>query len=248
MTLSGLIHAFQFLTRLPTPRLKTFNPADLSRAAGWFPLAGLVIGLCLAAAFLLGGQISPLLAALFALLVWVWITGALHLDGLGDVADAMGAAHRSPQRFLEVMRDPHIGTFGVVAILLQLFAKLLLLMQLAAASSLAAAMPVLVLIPAWARWGPQVWSLMVPPYAKGTGDRFSWQISKPAMIGGAVVLAALSFWFDPILLAALAVVPAIALYWRQRLGGITGDCLGASIEVTETVLLLLAVIVLSIGG
>ena len=67
---------------------------------------------------------SPRLLGLF---VWVVITGGLHLDGLGDVADALAASHRSPDRFLEVVHDPRIGAFGVMAIALQLIAKLVLL-------------------------------------------------------------------------------------------------------------------------
>src|SRR5699024_305460 len=96
-----LILAIQFLTRLPTPQVEDFDPMDLTLSARWHPLVGMLIGalLCLPMWVLHGW---PLLAAAVTLLAWVWITGALHLDGLGDVADAFGAAHRDPERFLEV--------------------------------------------------------------------------------------------------------------------------------------------------
>ncbi|MFM9449620.1 adenosylcobinamide-GDP ribazoletransferase, partial [Streptomyces acidiscabies] len=75
----------------------------------------------------LGAQRDPWAGALFALVGWVGVTGALHLDGLGDMADAAGAAHGDRARLSAVLADPHIGSFGVVAIALQLLAKLVLL-------------------------------------------------------------------------------------------------------------------------
>ncbi|ODA68276.1 Cobalamin synthase [Methyloligella halotolerans] len=227
-------HAGQFLTRLPTPPIRDFRQDDLSRSAIWFPAVGLIIGVLLAIAVWLGGQLSPWLGGLFGLILWVWVTGALHLDGLGDVADGLGAAHRAPQRFLEVLRDPHIGAFGVIAIVVQLMAKLVLLGLLAGPEFL----PALLLVPAWARWGPLIWSLMVPPLAGGTGERFSWSIDWPTVATEGVVLGILSLWLAPSLLLAFIIVPAISFYWLNRIGGITGDCLGASVEVTESLLLL----------
>jgi len=234
MTLRSFGHALQFLTRLPAPRFTEFDPQDLSRSAIWFPLVGILIGGIVAAAVWAGGHGSPWIGALAGLVVWVWITGALHLDGLGDVADALAAAHRVPERFLEVLRDPHVGAFGVVAIGLQLIAKLVLLAEISSGPALLA----LVLVPAWARWGTLVWSLAVPPLASGSGERFSWEISLMGTIAQGIGLVALSLWAAPVLLAALLIIPALALYWRVRLGGITGDCLGASVEVTESLLLL----------
>src|SRR5690606_12875461 len=106
-------------------------------------------------------------------------------DGLGDVADGMGAAHRSPERFLEVLRDPHIGAFGVMAIALQMLAKLVLLAVIAKAGAI---LP-LVLVAAWARWGGLVVSLAVPPLAKGSGERFSWSLEPRSVAIEGVVLA-----------------------------------------------------------
>lgn len=228
-------HALQFLTRLPAPRVDVFDPADLSRSALWFPVVGIIVGAILAVALWLGALASPWIGALLALIAWVWVTGGLHLDGLGDVADALAGAHRSPERFLQILRDPHIGAFGAMAITLQLIAKLVLLAQIASPPAL---IP-LILVAAWARLGPPVWSLAVPPLAAGSGERFSWQIDARVVAAEAAVLTLLSAYFAPVLLGALVVIPAIAAYWRYRLGGLTGDCLGASVEVTETILLLL---------
>ncbi len=228
-------HALQFLTRLPAPRVDVFDPAELSRSALWFPVVGLIVGAIIAAALWVGALASPSIGALLALIAWVWVTGGLHLDGLGDVADGLAGAHRSPERFLQILRDPHVGAFGVMAIGLQLIAKLVLLAQVASPPAL---IPI-VLIAAWARVGAPIWSLAVPPMAAGSGERFAGQIDPRVIVAEAVVLALFSAYFAPVLLAALLVIPAIAVYWRYRLGGITGDCLGASVEVTETILLLL---------
>lgn len=240
MSLSTFGHAVQFLTRLPWPPIADFKPEDLSRSACWFPVVGAIIGVIVALALWLGLQASPWVGALVALVLWVWVTGGLHLDGLGDVADGFGAAHRSPDRFLEVLRDPHVGAFGVMAMVLQLIAKLVLLAEISGLPALLA----LVLVPAWARWGTQVWGLAVPPLSSGSGERFSWQINRPLVAVQGCALALLSIWLAPILLAALIIVPAIAVYWKRRLGFISGDCLGASVEVMETLLLLLIVVVM----
>jgi adenosylcobinamide-GDP ribazoletransferase len=235
MSLRGLVLAVQFLTRLPTPQIADLQPAELSRSAVWFPLVGLLIGFVVAFAVWLGSASGPWIGALAGLIAWVWITGALHLDGLGDVADALGAAHRNPGRFHEVLRDPHIGSFGVIAIVLQLLAKLSLLADLAAGPKIWA----VALVPAWARLGTLVWSCAVPPLRHGLGERFSWAIDRRAIAGHGAALMAASAWLSPALLGALVILPGIALYWRKRHGGITGDCLGASVEVAETLLLLL---------
>ena len=124
----SLILAVQFLTRLPTPQLRTFDPAWLAGAIRWFAVVGLLVGALVAALGWLGAWLDPWLAALLMLVTWVWVTGGLHLDGLGDLADGLGAAHRSPERFLAVLKDPHTGSFAVITLALQLLAKLVLLM------------------------------------------------------------------------------------------------------------------------
>lgn len=233
----GLILAIQFLTRLPTPPVRDFQPADLVRAAIWFPLVGLLIGALVAAALWAGAQIDPWLGALLALLAWVWVTGALHLDGLCDLADALGAAHGDPERLLRVLADPHVGAFGVVALVLQLLAKLVLLMLLAR-FELFWAVP---LIPAWARLGPLVWARL-PSIKQGLGERFAW--SCPLW---AIALWALTLLPASLLYPALLAAPVLILVWRgyllKRLGGMTGDALGAGVEVLESGLLLILVAV-----
>jgi adenosylcobinamide-GDP ribazoletransferase len=181
----GLILAFQFLTRLPVPKLVDFKKEELSSSAIWFPLVGLVIGLLLIAAALSGMSTGNWLAALLIVLVWTAVTGALHLDGAADLADALGASHRDPERFLAVLKDPHIGTFGVVILISILLTKLVATASVVEGSD--STLWTLLLIPAWARLGSIFWSQTLEALAPGRGEQFSWYIiyQKPAFGSGA---------------------------------------------------------------
>lgn len=235
----GLILALQFLTRLPTPTLKEYRPEWLADSARWFSVVGALIGALLAAALWLGARVDPWLGALAALGVWVWVSGGLHLDGLADLADGLGAAHRSRERMLAVMKEPHVGSFGVIALVLALIAKLVLLMLLAKSS---ANLWGLLLAPAWARLGAVWWSATLPPLAAGSGARFAETTDWRALGLSAAILTGLSALLAPALLLA----PLALWGWRRfllrRLGGMTGDCLGAGVECSEIVLLVLLVV------
>lgn len=232
----GFILAIQFLTRLHMPKLRDFDGAEPPRSAHWFPLVGLLIGALLGGMLWLGSRIDPWVGALLTLLLWVGITGALHLDGLADLADALGAAHRDRVRFLAVLADPHLGTFGVLSLVLQLIAKLVLLMLLARSQQYWA----LSLIPAWARWGTLLWARL-PSLKPGLGERFGNQVEDSALWlwGGVLALCSL---ITPVLL----VMPVLVWLWQQfllrRLGGMTGDTLGAGVELVESAALLLLLI------
>lgn len=238
--MGGLWLALGFLTRLPVPTVQPFDPAQLARSVVWFPVVGLLIGALVMGAAWLGSQRDPLLGALAGLLVWVAVTGALHLDGLADSCDALGAAHRDRERFLAVLADPHLGAFGVVALLLQLLAKFVLLLLLARDGHYA----VLLLIPAWARWGVLWWSRL-PSLKPGLGEQFAWHGGESAWVIWAILLCLLSGVFAPV----LCLLPLLVWGWRQflwhRLGGMTGDLLGAGIEGVESASMLLAVVALA---
>jgi len=229
--------ALQFLTRLPTPRVTDMRVDDLARSVIWFPAVGLVIGVLLALVMRIFQGSGSWVAALAVLVGWVVITGALHLDGLGDVADALGASHGRPDRFVQVLGDPHAGSFAVVAITLQVAAKLVLTAQLPLAMAPWTLSWAPILIPAWARWGTLVCSKTLLSLKPGLGASVANSVGWPIIIGwGALLTVAALLGAAPTLLA-LIVVPVVAFHWQWRLGGITGDCLGASIEVTETLLL-----------
>ena len=121
-----LVLAMQLMTRLPLPALNV-DERDFAAAIRWLPATGIAVGLIVAGGAGLGMRIDPWVGALSGLVAWVAVTGALHLDGLGDIADAAGAAHGDRTRLSAVLADPHIGSFGAVAIGLQLLVKLVLL-------------------------------------------------------------------------------------------------------------------------
>lgn len=241
----GLILALQLLTRLPVPSLAAMSAeawaAAQAASTRWYPLVGLLIGGLLVLAAWGGAQVDAWLGALAALTVWVAVTGALHLDGLADLADALGAAHGRQgetrrERLLAVLADPHLGAFGVVALVMQIIAKLILLMLLVRAQ----AWPALLLIPAWSRWGVLLW-LRLPAIKPGLGASHATPSAGGWIALWALLLVA-ACWLSPILLLAPLVVLAWRAYLMRKLGGMSGDALGAGIEWTESFLLLLVVL------
>jgi adenosylcobinamide-GDP ribazoletransferase len=238
VAVKGFVLALQFLTRLPTPRVEA-TKAEFATSMRWFPAVGVVIGLIVAGAAWIGCRIDHWIGALAALAAWVMVTGALHLDGLSDLVDARAAAHKDRKRFLAVLADPHVGSFGVTAIVLQLMTKLVLLHSLLDARAFLA----LILIPFAARIGPLAWTRWLPSLHAGLAARFASVIRLRDILGwGALLLGAAVF------LPALLITPLLILAWgywlRRAVGGVSGDCHGAGIELVE-VGLLLAVLVAS---
>ena len=234
--MKGLIVAIQFLTRLPTPRIAVSSD-EFAASMRWFPVVGLIIGALVTGAGWAGSRIDPWTGALCALVVWVSVTGALHLDGLGDIADASGAAHKDRERMLAVLGDPHVGSFAVVTIALQLIAKLVLLHALLDAGAFVA----IALVPFAARIGPLIWSRALPDLHAGLGSRFRNAVRPIDFFIWSLALAAAA-WFSPSLLAA----PVIFLLWGRwllrKIGGISGDGHGAGIEIGESLLLAAALL------
>jgi len=237
--MKGMFTAFTFLTRLPLPRVRDFKPEDFSTSVVWFPLVGLVIGVFLTIAAALGSSVNPWLGALLVVLVWMGITGALHLDGAADMADALGAAHRDPERFCDVMKDPHIGVFGVVALIAILMTKLVATSILLGSQN--NPFWILLLIPASARFGAMFWSRTLDAIAPGSGEQFTWRSPAYAMWAWGLVLFMVNWMAVSFLFATFAAL--CLLLWRAylkwRLNGMTGDCLGAGIEICESCMLLL---------
>jgi adenosylcobinamide-GDP ribazoletransferase len=237
----GLILAIQFLTRLPTPAVRDFQPHDLAHSAVWFPVVGMIVGAATAGMLMAGARVDAWLGALLALVTWVGVTGGLHLDGLADLADASGAAHRDRARFLEVLRDPHVGAFGVMVLILAIVSKLILLFL--AVHRVSGAASSLVLIAAWARLGAIGWSAWLPPLASGTAERFAWRTSNVLLGSWTAGLLVLSWLLEPVLLIAPLVLLGWGIYLKRLIGGMTGDCLGAGIEISEIALLLAIVVI-----
>jgi adenosylcobinamide-GDP ribazoletransferase len=234
--MKGLIVAILLLTRLPAPRIAV-SGAEFAASIRWFPAVGLILGAIVAGGAWAGALIDPWLAALAGLVLWVGITGALHLDGLGDVTDACGAAHKDRDRVLAVLADPHIGSFGAVAIGVQLIAKLVLLHALIERQAFVA----ILFVPFAARIGPLLWSRWLPDLHAGLASRFRG-IVRPIDFAIWALLLLAAAWFSPSLLATPLLLFGWGAWLRAKLGGISGDGHGAGIEVTESGLLLAALI------
>jgi adenosylcobinamide-GDP ribazoletransferase len=241
--------AGRFLTRLPLPDPGPATPADVGRSALFYPLIGLVIGAALGAVALLAsasGSVPGLAMAALLLIGWVWLTGALHLDGLADCADAWVGGLGSRARTLEILKDSSIGAMAVVAVGLALIAKLTALASLPA-EQLAM---LLVVIPAAAR--AQLLLLgLTTAYAReaGLGAALRHELPRtPALVVVLLCWAVVTALIGWVGLVAAVLAAAVLLLWRrsmlQRIGGFTGDTAGALVELTEAALLLSAALLL----
>jgi adenosylcobinamide-GDP ribazoletransferase len=239
--LGGALVAFRYLTTLPLPRSRV--PGDLGRAAAWFPVVGLVLGGCLTLASLGVDRVAPPgVGGVLLVALWAALTGGLHLDGLADTCDGLGGAW-SRDRALAIMRDARSGPYGVTAIVL------LLGLKAAALASLpeGLAWRALVLAPVLGRVAPLLLVVLCPPARpEGAGHLFAAGARWPALVVGGLIAVAVSFltlgpWGALPLGVAGLFVWRLAAYLRRRLGGFTGDTLGALVETVETGVLTVAV-------
>lgn len=232
--------AFQMLTRLPVSN-GPLQADWLARSAKYFPFVGIVVGGMAAAVLLLAAWIWPMpIPALLAVAVAVLATGALHEDGLADTADAEGGQTRD--RRLAIMKDPRVGSFGVLALVLVMGSKVAALSGLpadeAAATFVAAAAV------------SRALAAVVMSRATYAGDRDASRIDhgiegpRPAEIALALLSALLPLLLLPVPQAltglGLAVITAAAVAARacRPLGGYTGDVLGAVVATSEAAFLL----------
>lgn len=225
-----LLGAVQFLTLVPI-RGVTAAPAE---AALFFPLVGAALG-CAGGAVLKFSQaaIPGPLAALLVLMLWIAVTGALHEDGLADVADAF-RAHRPPQRILEILKDSRIGTYGALAIVLSV-----LLRWQALASLRAEPIAALAGVQALSRAAMVVLARFSRPAGEGLGAAFCGGLSTAAAVGAAMQGIAAALLCGPraaawILVGNAVLITLAGMYFHRRIGGVTGDCLGAAEQLSQT--------------
>lgn len=231
--------AVQFLTRLPTPQYESVDARDMGRTIGCFPLAGALIGgiLYLVAQALMGVVATPV-AAILVVAMWAMITGALHLDGLADMADGWLGGHGDHARALSIMRDSRLGTGGVVALVVVLLLKWLLTWQ--------------------ALKNAQLWLLMLAPVAgrvaaitlmpvtryvseQGLGEAMHRHLSRPMVaMWGVWLLVGIGLGFSWLATGTLIAVWLWLRWLMIRItGGMTGDTAGAMTEIMEVAVLLL---------
>jgi adenosylcobinamide-GDP ribazoletransferase len=248
--LRGLAAALAFLTRVPLGRgAASLAGEDVARAALSFPLVGALVGAAIGGtAAALSGPLSPLLAAALGVAVGTVLTGALHLDGLADSADALGASSR--ERALEIMRDHAVGAFGALALLLDVLVKTAALAALARHGH---ALAFAVVAGAASRWSPAAVAAALPYARRGSGTAHSFARTPPWRAVGAgalaAALAASVAGTDGLYALAVAAVATVALgvALRAWLGGVTGDTLGAAVELSEVAVLVAAVALTGAG-
>ena len=241
--LKPLICAWQFLTAVPVNR-EVHHPApeELAGSMSWYPFVGILLGGLLAVTdVLLGRWLSREVVAALLILLLVAMTRGLHQDGLADTLDGL-AGGRMPADRLTIMRDPRIGAIGATGLFLSLILRYSALVSVPEAFRF----PVLLCMPAIGRWGMDVGAYRAS-YARAGGGLaapFLAHLSAKHILGATVVILCLMVW-------SFGVVPALTalliggllsrlatIFYCHLFGGVTGDTLGATNELTEVSFLL----------
>ena len=243
--MQALILTIQFMTRYPLPGKVPFTAENFVAGMKWMPVAGFLTGLPAALALACCPSfVNSQLSAFAAVVALIWVTGALHLDGLADTADGL-FSNRQSEEMLAIMRDSTLGTSGVTAIVLAILLKFLFFSSLLPSVAITAAL----IAPTVGRMA-LTWHAASAPYARtspGLGEfvnrvgfRQAWAatlMTLPFLLPSCLILHV--GWFQSLLLffvipvsAALFAV-SFASHLTQKLGGITGDTLGATVELTE---------------
>ena len=231
--------AFRFLTIIPLPGRLGTDEDDLKGALPYFSLVGIVLGLLAgAAAWFLYSSFPPLVAAVFLTLILLSFSGALHLDGLADSADGFFSS-RKRELILEIMRDSRIGVMGVVALVMLLLLKVSALAQLDPKNAVQAA----ILMPIAGR-SALVLMMFLLPYVRPEGGMGT--IFYPQRKGLVLLLTLVLFSGSCVVIlgtygmvAVMVVLLTVFLFSRlchKKIGGATGDTIGASCEIVETLI------------
>lgn len=245
-----LRRATEFLTRIPVPGLPVeTEPGSLAGAARAFPVVGIGIGLAAALVFVIATFIglSVWIAAVLAVGTQLLVTGALHEDGLSDVADGFGGG-TGRDRKLEIMRDSRIGSYGVAALVLALTVRVAALAALPGTLSVAAALvaagalsrSAMVLLLRW----------LTPARQDGLGAEAGVPDTMGVAVASVIAVAVALIVLGPgagivVMLAALAAAAVIGWLARRQIGGHSGDVLGASQQAAEIACLIAAAAMLS---
>ena len=243
--MQSLILMIQFMTRYPVPVAVDFTAERFVQGMKWMPLVGLLAALPAAAGFLLADWLlGREVAAIAAVILLITVTGGLPLDGIADTADGL-FSYRSRERMLEIMRDSTLGTNGVIAVVLAILLKYILLHTIPTDGGV----PAVLAAPVLGRVA-LTWHSAVARYAReerGIGDYVNQtglvQAAAATLLSLVLVTGILLLWgmrpsLVPVVTLLLHLPPIglavlFAAYLKWRLGGITGDTIGASIELAE---------------
>jgi len=227
-----------FLTRFPVGKLITFDAADVAHSSAWFPFIGLLLGsLDALAATLLRTHLAPAVVAVLLIVLDALLTGALHFDGLADTADGFGGG-KTRDDVLRIMHEHAIGSYGGLAL-----AALVALKTTAYTALLQGNhwLPALILTPALGRWSMLLLTATLP-YARLSASVIEG-MGRRSLLWGTVPVVVLVVLIQPprgwiAWASTTAVTAAFGLYCRRRIAGITGDTLGANLELCESAALL----------
>jgi adenosylcobinamide-GDP ribazoletransferase len=237
--LSAFLLALQFLTRLPVPAGNAWSPERFAASVRHYPLVGVLIGSIVSAVYAVASMVFPaILAVLISTAFGALLTGAFHEDGLADTFDGIGGGGTAEES-LEIMKDSRIGVFGMLALTMAISIKV---------SALSALSPFAVVVGLAAAHGLSRWSAVVviatSHYVRdhGTGKPTAAGVSMPGLIySTSVALACLALLYF-LLAPGIAAGGIIGLlighllirrFFERKLGGYTGDCLGAVQQVSE---------------
>jgi len=234
--------AIAFLTRIPMPSAALYGAVDVGKAARWFPLVGVLLGGVYAGML---HVLSPVLPALVVAVLIVateaLLTGALHMDALADTADGFGGG-RSREEILRIMRDHAIGSYGATALILLAALKITTIGALAGRPHATA---YLILAPALGRWSILPLSRLLS-YARETPGAVN-HVGTLELVWGSILAAGAAalpgFWSGVVCWALVAALTAcFGRFCFRRIGGITGDTLGANVEISACAVLLAGLI------
>lgn len=236
----------QLMTRIPIPVQVNFNEEDLGKGNIYFPLIGGVMGLFLAGVYWLGSylyQPTGLLVPILIVVAYLWISGSLHMDGISDTFDGLWS-NRSRERMLEIMKDSRLGVFGALSLILTILLQLATLQRL---QGLPETYRWLILIPALGRYGA-VFGNSISSYARndGMGKHFIEECGIGEWLIASLYVIPVVFWLVGVWgIIALGIVLFFTYFFTRwvhsKIGGITGDVIGAVIELNQLIVLMYVV-------
>ena len=229
--------ALQFLTRIPVKISDKIEDRDYGYSMAWFPAVGLILGWILALAFKLAIFLfNPAITVVLVITIYMFLTGAMHIDGLSDACDGLYGGRGDKKKTLEIMKDSRIGTIGALSLVLDIGLRFALLYSLPVSKIPSA----LILMVVMGRWGQVLFSLNAPSArAESRGGYFSNSLT-PGIFGfsSMTMLGICLFLLKPVSLVLFLMFLVLIIwiaknYFRRKIGGITGDTIGAVNEITE---------------
>lgn len=244
--LESMVVSFQFLTRLYIPINVDWNYDNLKRSLTWFGLVGAVVGglLCILMKVCIRFGVNYSVTSAITLILWLYITGAMHIDGISDMADGF-FSNKDKEKTLEIMKDSHVGAFGVIAIVFVLLIKYEMLKEFLISDN---RLFLIIIPPIFARLGAG-FVLSFYDTTKKSGLGYTFHSTKPGAFWliGFLFFSILSIilYYKSIIFIILSIIISILLaYWaKKKIGGLNGDIYGAIVEIIEIVGLIFICIV-----